>query len=424
MGCVSSKLLKKNLKQELLFGSGDLPNHVVSLKSSTLGVLKLDQNQNLNKTHVVFPSSSNFQSIKKKENTNEGKSEQKKEEIGTKVGVFGSKRLQSQEELEVINTWELMEDLEGEGEDEGLASKPGFRGERSPFKRLVTSQSSSPKEGNNKLGGKENRGIDNTKKQQCYTTRSGGLKSWKFSSNSTNKIRKASSMDSPRRSNSGVSSSRRKSLSPLFDPELIDSLEKELSMEKEEQIKEMVCSKEVKSVSKSKYFSRNNHNSSSTLFEGYPEKCPPGGEDCVVIYTTTLRGIRKTFEDCNVVRSVVESYNIRVIERDVSMDSGFKEELRKLMGTKGVKVPIVFVKGRIIGGAEEVVRLDEEGKLEGLLEGIATASIGCQGCGGIRGKSPVFASSACQAEAKAALIDQANYEGIRATFSNVQEFRN
>ncbi|RZC84067.1 hypothetical protein C5167_046854 [Papaver somniferum] len=95
-------------------------------------------------------------------------------------------------------------------------------------------------------------------------------------------------------------------------------------------------------------------------------KCPPGGENSVVIYTTTLRGIRKTFEECNVVRSVIESHDIRVIERDISMDSGYREELRLLMGKKEVRLPLVFVKGRLIGGSDEVVKLEEEGKLDTL----------------------------------------------------------
>ncbi|KNA13186.1 hypothetical protein SOVF_119060 [Spinacia oleracea] len=362
MGCVSSKLLKKNLKQELLFGSGDLPNHVVSLKSSTLGVLNQNQNQNQKKIQVVFPSSSPFKTI----NSNEEEKLEHKKEV--KGGVLsGSKRLQSEEELEVINTWELMEDLE-----EGVPASPNSIQERSPLKRLV-SQVGSPK-GGKKLGGKENRGIDNTKKQQCYTTpRSGALKSWKLSSNSTNKLRKASCMDSPRRSNANANgnvnvNAWRRSLGPLID-----------SVEKEE-IKEMVySSSSSNSNSKNRYCSP----------DSSMEKCPPGGENCVVMYTTTLRGIRKTFEDCNIARKVMESYNVRVIERDVSMDSGYKEELRKLMvdvQTRPPTPPVVFIKGRLIGGAEEVVKLDEQGKLQGLLEGISISKglSGCEGCGGIR----------------------------------------
>ncbi|XWS74680.1 hypothetical protein CRYUN_Cryun01aG0018800 [Craigia yunnanensis] len=41
---------------------------------------------------------------------------------------------------------------------------------------------------------------------------------------------------------------------------------------------------------------------------GYEEKCPPGGDGSVIFYTTALKGIRKTFEDCNSVRFLLESF--------------------------------------------------------------------------------------------------------------------
>ncbi|MED6220438.1 hypothetical protein PIB30_044852 [Stylosanthes scabra] len=73
-------------------------------------------------------------------------------------------------------------------------------------------------------------------------------------------------------------------------------------------------------------------------------------------------------------------------EHDVSIDSRFKEKLRKLMGTKEVKVPVMFMKGRLVGGAKQVVKLEEEEKLTLPFEGIPTAvgAGGCEGCGGVR----------------------------------------
>ncbi|KAK1323442.1 Uncharacterized protein QJS10_CPA02g00987 [Acorus calamus] len=156
--------------------------------------------------------------------------------------------------------------------------------------------------------------------------------------------------------------------SPLFDPELIESFERELCKE-QEQIKKMISSKPGK----------------RKVFEGFEKRCPPGGEDAVVIYTTTLRGIRRTFEECNVVRSVIESHDVRTVERDVSMDSGFKEELRLLMGKNEVRVPMVFIKGWMIGGAEEMTKAEEAGRLEEMLEGIPRGpGWRCEGCGGMR----------------------------------------
>ncbi|KDP42502.1 hypothetical protein JCGZ_00299 [Jatropha curcas] len=279
MGCVSSKHFRKELKEDNIIvnnggGGGKCVNHVVSLTSTTYGALKLESNEKRQQQH------------------------QEEEEEPIKEIVTESKKMQQRspvkEEPEVINTWELMEDLEeGGGIPISNHSKKSpktrvlLRGfadmeARSPLKFL--NQIGSPRKAKT-FGGKENKNV-----------------------------------------------------------------------------------KELESI-----------------LNTFEKKCPPGGDNAVVIYTTTLRGIRKTFEDCNIVRSIIESHHIHLVERDISMDSGFKEELRGLMGKKEVKVPLVFVKGRLIGGADQVVKLDEEGKLETLFHGIPKRLAGeCEGCGGVR----------------------------------------
>ncbi|PPS12891.1 hypothetical protein GOBAR_AA07730 [Gossypium barbadense] len=114
----------------------------------------------------------------------------------------------------------------------------------------------------------------------------------------------------------------------------------------------------------------------------FEEKCPPGGEDSVVFYTTSLRGIRKTFEDCSSMRFVLDSLKILVQERDVSMDMEFREELWRILGGRVVP-PKLFIKGRYIGGADEVFRLHEQGKLKKLLEGIPSNCL-CTDCASMR----------------------------------------
>jgi glutaredoxin len=168
----------------------------------------------------------------------------------------------------------------------------------------------------------------------------------------------------------GMSSSRR-SLSPLFDPELLASIERELS-EEGAHIKRMVGSEKPKHPKAAP---------PAIVAEG---KCPPGGAEAVVLYTTTLRGVRRTFEECNAVRAAIEAHDVKVIERDVSMDSGYREELRLLLGGREVRVPAVFVRGRHVGGAAEVAKLEEEGKLKALLEGLPRARVWCAGCAGVR----------------------------------------
>ncbi|KFK38543.1 hypothetical protein AALP_AA3G127700 [Arabis alpina] len=114
-------------------------------------------------------------------------------------------------------------------------------------------------------------------------------------------------------------------------------------------------------------------NSLEELLSEFDEKCVARGEDSIVFYTTSIGGVRKTFEDCRKVRFLLENHKVSFRERDVSMDCEFKEELWKLLGKK-VTPPRLFIKSRYIGGAEEVVALNENGKLKRLLEGISSVA--------------------------------------------------
>lgn len=119
----------------------------------------------------------------------------------------------------------------------------------------------------------------------------------------------------------------------------------------------------------------------------YPEKCPPGGADTVVLYTTSLGGVRRTYEDSNRVRSILESHRVVFDERDVALHGGFLSELRELLaGEETVRVPRLFVKGRYVGGVEEVVGLNETGRLGRLMSWarVERGVVGCGGCGGAR----------------------------------------
>jgi glutaredoxin domain-containing cysteine-rich protein 1 len=98
----------------------------------------------------------------------------------------------------------------------------------------------------------------------------------------------------------------------------------------------------------------------------FPSRCPPGGEAAVVLYTTTLRGVRRTFEDCNGVRALLENLAVAFQERDVSMDRGLRDQLWSVTGEKAVP-PRLFVRGRDVGGAAQVLALHEEGRLVPLL---------------------------------------------------------
>ncbi|GAA0151944.1 oxidoreductase [Lithospermum erythrorhizon] len=357
MGCVSSKLFREEIETDIICNNVEYPNHVVSLTSTTYGLLNLEK-----------------ETIQDQENV-----------VSKEVYVIESKKASPNREVpEEINAWELMEGLEEEGNVVvGIKKSPRSRlflrgfgdfDPKTPLKLLT--QMGSPRKLKKSVG-KENK--------LRMNLADSGLRRAEFSPN--NVLRARNSIESPWRTSpklrvlkklspsdvkcessrvdSGVVCSRRRSLTPMFDPALTD----------EEQIKKMVTPRIVQ---------RRNSKDSEAVLEMFEKICPFGCENDVVIYTTTLRGIRKTFEDCNIARSIIESHHVQMIERDISMHSGFKEELRSLMGAKNVKVPLVFVKGRLIGGADELVKLEEENKLELLFDGIPKAVSACEGCAGIR----------------------------------------
>ncbi|PHU06294.1 hypothetical protein BC332_22783 [Capsicum chinense] len=379
MGCVSSKLYRNEFKKV------DDIDHVVCLTSSTYGVLNLEKDSSF--TRNPLPS------IKK-------------------VVKEIKKSPPHDESCEVINAWELMEGLDEEVVVSNSKISPKSRGflrgfgdvdARSPLKFL--NQMSSPRKFK-KFGGKENKGgrgngvnvanvVDFSPKNASkmsnvvdFSPKNVSKRSNVVDFTSKNVLKMSPRLNFSKKGSpnevkcdslkvdSVVVSTRRRSLSPLFDPQLVEVFEKELS-EEEEQIKKMVSATPISRKARSSQ-------EAETMLELFEKKCPPGGENAVVIYTTTLRGIRKTFEDCNTARAILESNDTRVVERDISMHSGYKEELRGLMGKKEVKVPVVFVKGRLIGGADEMLKLEEEGKLGILLDGIPRAVAACNGCAGIR----------------------------------------
>ncbi|KAK7399090.1 hypothetical protein VNO78_10265 [Psophocarpus tetragonolobus] len=120
------------------------------------------------------------------------------------------------------------------------------------------------------------------------------------------------------------------------------------------------------------------------------EKCPPGGSDRVVVYTTSLGGVRKTFDQCNQARDILERHRVVVDERDVSLHGEFLRELKELLGEEVVPLPRIFVKGRYLGGFQELLHLNDTARLPSIFNafrvqrhtGIPTQP--CGTCGGAR----------------------------------------
>ncbi|XP_074568582.1 uncharacterized protein At5g39865-like [Curcuma longa] len=120
---------------------------------------------------------------------------------------------------------------------------------------------------------------------------------------------------------------------------------------------------------------------------------PPRRSASVVLYFTSLRVVRRTFEDCRDVRSILRGFRVAVDERDLSMDARFLPELQAALGSRQVALPQIFLAGRCLGGADEIRRLHESGELKTLIEGAATdptsaaaasSSSSCDACDGLR----------------------------------------
>ncbi|KAJ0809388.1 putative glutaredoxin, Thioredoxin-like superfamily [Helianthus annuus] len=123
------------------------------------------------------------------------------------------------------------------------------------------------------------------------------------------------------------------------------------------------------------------------------EKLVPGSDKRVVVYLTSLRAVRSTFEACRTVRSILHGFRVPIDERDLLMDSSFFDEIRKIMAQIGqgrsddkrVSLPKVFIGGRYIGGADEIVELHEIGELKKFMSGLPAVAPGvCEICGGFR----------------------------------------
>uniref|UniRef100_A0A0D9VU49 Glutaredoxin domain-containing protein n=1 Tax=Leersia perrieri TaxID=77586 RepID=A0A0D9VU49_9ORYZ len=123
-----------------------------------------------------------------------------------------------------------------------------------------------------------------------------------------------------------------------------------------------------------------------------PQQQQSGSAAAVVLYTTSLRGVRRTFADCSAVRAVLRGLRVAVDERDVSMDASLRRELQSLLASRGreFSLPQLLVGRRLVGGADEVRQLHEAGELRRILEaegaaaGQADPAFVCGGCGGVR----------------------------------------
>lgn len=72
-------------------------------------------------------------------------------------------------------------------------------------------------------------------------------------------------------------------------------------------------------------------------------------EGKIVVYTTSMGGIRSTIKECAYIRKLFDNLGLRVDERDIFMHKDYQCQLDKRLGIQNASVPHVFVNGISLG---------------------------------------------------------------------------
>ncbi|KAF5896043.1 glutaredoxin domain-containing cysteine-rich protein 1 [Clarias magur] len=106
----------------------------------------------------------------------------------------------------------------------------------------------------------------------------------------------------------------------------------------------------------------------------------------IVIYTTSFRVVRTTFERCELVRKIFQNHRVKFVEKNIALDSEYGKELDARCRRVGEPppLPVVFIDGHYLGGAEKILSMNESGELQDLLTKIERVQHPhtCQTCGG------------------------------------------
>ncbi|XP_042668653.1 glutaredoxin domain-containing cysteine-rich protein 1 [Centrocercus urophasianus] len=105
----------------------------------------------------------------------------------------------------------------------------------------------------------------------------------------------------------------------------------------------------------------------------------------IVIYTTSLRVVRTTFERCELVRKIFQNHRVKFEEKNIALNSDYGKELdeRCRRVCEAPSLPVVFIDGHYLGGAEKIMLMNETGELQDLLTKIERVHPHeCLSCGG------------------------------------------
>lgn len=71
----------------------------------------------------------------------------------------------------------------------------------------------------------------------------------------------------------------------------------------------------------------------------------------IVIYTTSFRVVRTTFERCELVRKIFQNHRMKFVEKNIALDSELGKELEQRCRRVGEppSLPVVFIDGHYLG---------------------------------------------------------------------------
>lgn len=71
----------------------------------------------------------------------------------------------------------------------------------------------------------------------------------------------------------------------------------------------------------------------------------------IVIYTTSFRVVRTTFERCELVRKIFQNHRVRFVEKNIALDCEYGKELEERCKRVGEppSLPVVFIDGHYLG---------------------------------------------------------------------------
>lgn len=71
----------------------------------------------------------------------------------------------------------------------------------------------------------------------------------------------------------------------------------------------------------------------------------------IVIYTTSFRVVRMTFERCELVRKIFQNHRVKFVEKNIALDCEYGKELEERCKRVGEppSLPVVFIDGHYLG---------------------------------------------------------------------------